>query len=206
MFDPAKPGVYEVVYRGLVDRLAEAPLESNAAALGLSVHDGEAQVELFGVPSLVGPEGVRSADSRRPPPVSHRIVLAHYLLLGGGGEPAGRFVPYRELPGGQDFARNLAVTVEGRLSQRFAGAPDALARAATVLAGEPTDPGVSCDGAYAFPALPRLPMMLTFYDQDEDFPAEAKVFYDANATSFLDLECLAVLGSILASELEATLA
>jgi len=52
------------------------------------------------------------------------------------------------------------------------------------------------------PALPKLPLMFTFYDADEDFPAEAKVLYDAAALDFLDLECLAVLGGILVEELE----
>ena len=62
--------------------------------------------------------------------------------------------------------------------------------------------GVSTDAAFAFEALPHIPMMLTFYDADEEFPAEAKLFYDARALDFLDLECLAVLGMILAAELE----
>ena len=44
--------------------------------------------------------------------------------------------------------------------------------------------------------------MLTFYDADEEFPAEAKLFYDLTAPNFLDLECLAVLGLMLVLELE----
>jgi hypothetical protein len=45
--------------------------------------------------------------------------------------------------------------------------------------------------------------LITFNDADEDFPAEAKLFYDLTAPNFLDLECLAVLGLILVLELEA---
>lgn len=56
------------------------------------------------------------------------------------------------------------------------------------------------DLAYAFPALPGLPLIITFNDADEDFPAEAKLFYDLTAPNFLDLECLAVMGLILVLE------
>jgi hypothetical protein len=59
------------------------------------------------------------------------------------------------------------------------------------------------DAAHAFQALPGLPLMITFNDADEDFPAEAKLFYDLTAPNFLDLECLAVRGLILVLELEA---
>ena len=50
--------------------------------------------------------------------------------------------------------------------------------------------------------LPKVPLMFTFYDEDADFPAEVKVFFDLLALKFLDLECLAVTGTLLASELE----
>ena len=61
----------------------------------------------------------------------------------------------------------------------------------------------SADGAWVFEALPKIPMMLTFYEADDEFPAEARTFYDLTAPNFLDLECLAVLGLILVLELEA---
>ena len=46
-------------------------------------------------------------------------------------------------------------------------------------------------------------MALVFYDADEDFPASARLLFDASAPHFLDLECLAVLGLILCDQLAA---
>jgi hypothetical protein len=48
-----------------------------------------------------------------------------------------------------------------------------------------------------FQALPCLPLLLVFYDRDEDFPASCKVLFDKAAPTWLDMECLAVLGWIL---------
>ncbi len=201
MFDSEKPEVYEAVYQGLVERLAQAGLAQAAADLGLAWRDGQALVPLLGRDYLVGPLGVRAADGGEAA-FTHRIVLAYYLLHGGRGEPAGRFVPYRELPGGADFARSMAQAVEGRLAAFFAGRLPVLRGAATALGGGETQAEVKADAALVFQALPKMPLLITFFDADEDFPAEAKLFYDLLALNFLDLECLAALGLILVLELE----
>jgi hypothetical protein len=111
-------------------------------------------------------------------------------------------VPYRELPGGADFARTLSTLVDRRLAQGFAGRLDELKRAAARLGGEDLAPDQAHDGAWRFMALPNMPLELRFYDADEEFPAEAKVLYDLTAPNFLDLECLAALAHILVLELE----
>jgi len=202
MFDSEKPEAYEEVYQGLVERLAATDLAASAGPLGLALADGAVAVTLLGRGYLIGAAGVRAADGEGVP-VAHRIVLAYLLLHGGRDDPAGEFIPYRELPGGADFARNLAVTVEGRLAEHFSGRAAELRRAAEALGGQGTDPGTNrFDAAYEFAALPGLPLRLTFYDADEEFPAEAKLFYDARADAVLDLECLAVLGLLLVIELE----
>jgi hypothetical protein len=205
MFDSERPQVYEEVYAGLVQRLAGADLAGHARDLGLEWRDGAALVPLLGRDNLVDKTGVRALQGG-PAAFTHRIVLAYYLLHGGRGEAAGRFVPYRELPGGADFARNMALTVEGRLAQAFSGRLPQLLAASLALGGAQAATQARVDLAIAFPALPGLPLMITFNDADEDFPAEAKLFYDLTAPNFLDLECLAVLGLILVLELEAAAA
>jgi hypothetical protein len=202
MFDSERPDVYEQVYAGLVDRLAGADLAGHAADLGLAWEGGAALVPLLGRDYRVDREGVRAVDGGKAA-FTHRIVLAHYLLHGGRGEEAGRFVPYRQLPGGADFARSMALAVEGRLAKGFSGRLTDLDRSARALGGQPAATEARVDAAWRFPALPRLPLMITINDADEDFPAEAKLFYDLTAPNFLDLECLAALGLILVLELEA---
>ncbi len=205
MFDSDKPDVYEKVYQEVAGRLAGANIAGAARDLGLTMDQGRARVPLLDRLYLVGPQGVERADGR-PAHVNPRIVLVHYLLHGGVGEPALRYVPYRQLPGGQDFARSLSQLVEGPLARAFSGRPDLLAAAAKALGGrEEEESAAGSDGAYIFEALPKLPMKMTFYDADSDFPAEVKVFYDLTAPNFLDLECLAALGGILAGRLKAHL-
>lgn len=204
MFDSEKPDVYEKVYDGLVERLGKCDLKASAQGLGLAWQDGGAMVPLLGRNYLVTGQGVSTLDAGKAA-FTHRIALAWFLLHAGRGEPAMRFVPYRELPGGQDFARNLAMTVEGRVAAFFSGRVDDLHQAALAIGGELAGERceASADLALYFNAMPKMPLLLTFNDADEDFGAEAKVFYDLIAPNFLDLECLAVMGLILVLELEA---
>ncbi|MCB2225704.1 MAG: DUF3786 domain-containing protein [Desulfarculaceae bacterium] len=201
MFDSDKPDAYEKVYLGLTERLAQMDLAPAGASLGLERRGSEWAVTLLGREYLVGPQGVRAADGGNST-VSQRIVLAWLLIHGGSGEPAGSFVPYRELPGGADFARTLSQLVDVRLAGAFAGKLAQLSAAAAELGGEALPTSSASDGAWRFPALPKLPLELRFYDADEEFPAEAKMLYDITAPNFLDLECLAALGHILVLELE----
>jgi len=201
MFDSDKPDAYEIVYTGLVKDLAERDLSPAGVSLGLERQGAEYLVPVLGRDYLVGPQGVRAADGGGAT-VSHRIVLAWYLIHGGSGEPAGSFVPYRELPGGADFARTLAQLVDARLAAFFSRKLDQLKAAAARLGGQELEVSSASDGAWRFTALPKVPLELRFYDADEEFPAEAKVLYDLTAPNFLDLECLAALGHMLALELE----
>lgn len=201
MFESDRPEAYERVYRELLPRLAAADLAAAARDLGLETAGGRAVVPCLGRRLEVGPQGV--AEEGGPAPLNHRIVAAYYLLHGGRGENAGRFVPYRELPGGQDFARSLSGLVEDRLARSFSGRQAELEAAARSLGGRPAPEAASGDAVFRFQALPGVPLVIGFYDADPEFPAEAKLLYDLTAPNFLDLECLAVLGLLLVQELEA---
>lgn len=201
MFDSDQPDVYEKVYLGLVPRLAAVDFAGAAASLGLERSGAGCRVPLLGREYVVGPSGVSLAEGG-PAFITQRIVLAWYLLHAGSGEPCGNMVPYRELPGGADFARALQTLVDQRLAQGFAGRLAELKRAAVVLGGVEQEGAGAHDGVWRFAALPKLPLELRFYDADEEFPAEAKVLYDLTAPNFLDLECLAALAHILVRELE----
>ena len=70
-----------------------------------------------------------------------------------------------------------------------------MAMGGTVLASE------TYDLALQFHALPRIPVLLNFNDRDDLFPASVSVLYRASAECFLDMECLAITGTLLAGRL-----
>jgi hypothetical protein len=55
--------------------------------------------------------------------------------------------------------------------------------------------------AARFEALRRVPLLLLFNDDDEDFPAQCTLLFQRRAEKFLDMECLAICGWLLADTL-----
>ncbi len=69
----------------------------------------------------------------------------------------------------------------------FASDPDRLAKAAEALGGEQVDFPVG-DIAIELPVLPRVPITIVMGLADEEFPAEAWIYFDETIESYLDSE------------------
>ncbi len=202
MFRSDKPVNYEEVYGGLVERLARADYRHAMEHLGARDAGEWVALDAFGRTCLVGPEGVMAADGG-PLDFTVRIVVAYDLLHGGLGELSGQWSAYRDFKDGAFFHASFSQIVETKIAGDFSGRLADLRAVAEKLGGKPLDAGLGGDFCCRFSALPRLPLALVFYDADEEFPSSARVLFDANAPLFLDMECLAVLGLILADQLAA---
>ncbi|MBQ3478540.1 MAG: DUF3786 domain-containing protein [Clostridia bacterium] len=67
------------------------------------------------------------------------------------------------------------------MSRPFDGHLEALRRASEALKGERIKQG---DGGYIFRAFDCMPVMMVFWDGDDEFPAQANLLFDANITDF----------------------
>jgi hypothetical protein len=47
-----------------------------------------------------------------------------------------------------------------------------------------------------FDALPKVPLLLLFNDQDDEFPAQCGVLFEKRTEKFIDMECLAMVGML----------
>jgi hypothetical protein len=41
--------------------------------------------------------------------------------------------------------------------------------------------------------LPKIPLQIIYYDEDDEFPCEVQILFDKNAARFMEFECLAFL-------------
>ena len=202
MFRSDEPVNYEEVYKGLVERLARADYRHAMLHLGARDAGDKIAVDAFGRTCLVGPDGVEAADGGDLD-FTVRIVLAYYILHGGAGDMADVWAAYRDFKDGAFFHAAFSQIVEDKIAHDFAGKISELEKTAKTMGGSDLDAGLGGDLCIRFPALPRTPLALVFYDQDDEFPASARVLFDASAPLFLDMECLAVLGLVLADQLAA---
>ncbi len=127
------------------------------------------------------------------------VLLCKYLLL-CPHQPSESvdLVTYKDFRDAAPYVGGFQNTVERPIADTFSQNLAMLEKRSHNLGGQAFATDVSCQLAMRFNALPKVPVVLLFHDADEEFPAKATVLFQKNASSYLDMECLAMVGGILA--------
>ena len=140
----------------------------------------------------IGPGGMNHADGR-PLNRWEQVFLYNHMAQGGSREPTGNWKGFNEFPNTVSKVKSMKAHVEDPLVKRFRGRVEALAAAAQAAGGRQlTDGEVAADVCAVFRPLPRVPVMLLFWDAepDEGYEAGAKLLFDETAPEHLDIESL----------------
>ena len=191
---------YQLVYNQLSKKLAGIDLSETVRVLGGYPEGNNLWIKFIETPYIISHQGIWDTDKKEPD-VSIRIILCHYLLQAGRGKLRGEWVSYRDYKDAAFFISNFQVNVEECIARFFSGRADALKNAAARLDGRPYKDPQYDEVCYYIQALPKIPVLLVFYDRDDEFPASCKLLFDRSASIWLDMECLAVLGRIIADRL-----
>jgi hypothetical protein len=181
---------YDKVCAELLVQVEKEGAGANAPMLAGGIEDGRARVPLFGRNCVVRPEGVY-VDGQKVDFMG-AILIARYLLQ-AGKEPVGRtWLPYRDLKDGGRFYSFIKANIEDKIAQEFGGKRRLLQERLSGLGAVPAGGDVRGDLALVVYPLPKVPVLCLFWDSDEEFPASFQFLFDASASSYLDLESLAV--------------
>jgi len=182
-----------------------AALEDRArlsGTLGIETNPNGFTVPLFNQSITVTPDGIFEERSA-PPSHSASVLVCKYLLLCPDAPQTDHsLVTYKDFKDAAPYVGGFKNTVEIPIARAFSGHVEGLEAACLALGGQPFDTDVSCQLAYGFQALPRVPVVLIFHDADDDFPAQCTLLFRKNAAGYLDMECLAMIGGILANRLQ----
>ncbi|MBI4796158.1 MAG: DUF3786 domain-containing protein [Deltaproteobacteria bacterium] len=173
-----------------------APLNFRDLADGLGAVYGEEDgrpyltFSFFGQTLLVFKDEVRYPPGAAPNPWD-AILLYNFIASCGKELPTGTWITYQSLPNSVSKAKTLA-RLEKELADHFAGNAGRLRRQAAALHSEPVQASENADFQGVFLPLPRVPILLLFWDAEpeEDFPAQAHILFDSTVSGFLDLESL----------------
>jgi hypothetical protein len=127
-----------------------------------------------------------------------RLIILHYLVTTRGDEPVREWVAYRDLPGARYHESAFRAEVELPLAQALELKAE---RIRTWVEEKGLERGDHGEISFIWEVLPRVPLLFVLNPADEEFPAEARVFYDATAPSFLPTEDLEVLAELAAHRL-----
>ena len=171
-----------------------------ALRCGVEFSDGFFRVKFYGEPYLVTfPDLEVSVEATKKVCGLNRAAMFLYYLQTADGSPVkGKWVAFRDLPGGMFYHQAYQGYSGDRLAKAIDNRINVFERAAKNLGGMKLALG---DAAFAFDALPRVRVAAVYYAGDEDFPATANVLFDEAASHYLPTDALAGVGSALVDRL-----
>lgn len=117
------------------------------------------------------------------------ILIYNYLASPGEAPVTGTWVSFQSLPNSVSKTKTLE-RLQHELAEDFAGRLALLIQRAEDLGGRPVQVGEDADVALLFEPLPRVPILLLYWEPEEDFPAQARFLFDSSVGAYLDLESL----------------
>lgn len=99
--------------------------------------------------------------------------------------PSGKLVPFRSVKRVYPFEAAYMKTIIRPFEAHFAGKLPALRNALTHLNARPIPQG---DAGGELEIYPGLRLAITFWDADDEFPAQANMLFDSNITDFMHEE------------------
>lgn len=122
-----------------------------------------------------------------------KVFIYNHMAQGGTRMPTGVWKGFEEFPNTVSKVKTMAAQVETPLVGCFGGRHDILIASAQAVGGHDAATGShSADVVFHFSPLPRVPVLLLFWDEDPEdgFNATAKLLFDETATDHLDIESI----------------
>lgn len=122
-----------------------------------------------------------------------QVFIFNHMAQGGRTEPTGRWKGLVEFPNTVSKIKSMKSHVEEPLKEAFSGKIEQLRAAALRLGGRDMTRKVgSADIAIYFQVLPKVPVMLMFWDAEPEdgFETEARLLFDETLTDHLDIESI----------------
>jgi hypothetical protein len=160
----------------------------------------EFRLHLWGKPVCLALPGFAGLDfaTRQPLRPDQQLLLLYYFTRADGTVETGQWISFADLPGGRFYNQAFQGYTGHELVKAFGSDRVAFARAASSQDGRPYPLG---DAAFIFHALPRVALLVIFWQGDEDFPASFQILFDSSASHYLPTDACAILGSSLTHRL-----
>jgi len=122
-----------------------------------------------------------------------QVFLFNHVAQGGSVEPTGIWKGFVEFPNTVSKIKSMVNHVEAPLIEHFKGRADVLLNAGKSIGGKDmAHEYEEADVAVFFRPLPRIPLIILFWDQEKEeaFEARVKLMFDETIVEHLDLESI----------------
>ncbi len=134
-----------------------------------------------------------SSPSKKVVSLVTRILLLHYLIRADGNPLTGKWVAYKDIPGGLLYAGVFARRVTEPLQRKFGKSAKLFRETGIQSRGEIVNIG---DASFILHAFHYVPLQYVLWEGDEEFPPSVQLLFDASVDHYLTLEDIVVLGQV----------
>lgn len=172
---------------------------SGASYLELGPGRGELRIPLWGNACILSwPELMGWDHQDDPLPDLQQALLLYYLITADDTPLTNTWVSFADLPNGRMYNRAFQGYSGDEVAKSFGSDLEGFKQACSVVGGKEISVG---DGSFNFQALPRVPLLVTYWLGDEDFPSSCKILFDESVHHYLPIDVCPVLGGMLARKL-----
>jgi len=188
-------GGYERAIDQALVRIRAADPDERARAAGIEIVIQSSGAPLFRIVCLGAERLFDPASGEitpKPPSTKERVLIARYVARAAAREPAGRWISFREIPGGSFYWQAFESRTSW-LAARIRKEGVGLADRARRLGGGEIPLG---DAGIWVPIFPRIPAALILWEGGEEFPPSQSILFDETFPEHLDAEDAAVAAEI----------
>lgn len=190
----------ENAMHALKQKVQSVDLQASAEKLGGTFNNGRLSIKVLGKTYSIDQAGEIYTDIHIIPWVA--LPVYNYILTGGNSTISGNWVPLRELPSGKDWYRLFGQRCEKPLKKVADNYPDLFGDLVKLFNGKEVEQHYSSDISVVLHPLPRLPMLICYWHQDNELASDLNLFFDETAEDYLDLNSINSLGSGFVTMLE----
>ena len=196
-----KVTIFQEIYQNYMKQISLLDLRAIAQKADVEWSRDSLFLPLFGKPHKISKNKILDPSGKEPNH-SVKVVLCKYLLLYPFSYPKDdTLVSYKDFPDAAPFVHAFHNNAEMNIAKTFSGRLNALREACLKLGGCKPSINWAYHLQMKFDALPKIPILLLFNDADDEFPAQCLLLFERRAEKYLDMECLAILGWLLAGYL-----
>ena len=191
-----KSKVFEQTYEDYLSQIAILDFNFIANTLSIIVDGEDVVVPFFGKPYRVSSKAITDPSGKQPH-LSICVILCKYLLMCPLIEPlGGNWMAFKDFKDAAPLIQAFSNTVTRAIAETFSGRVSELEASGKKMGGYTPDEEFPYDLCMQFDALPKVPLLLLFNDQDDEFPAQCGVLFEKRTEKFIDMECLAMVGML----------
>ncbi len=186
----------EEVVENLKKKVAGMDLLSSAERLGASIVGETLSIKCLGKDFFIDTNGNITSDYHTHSWMT--FILLDYILNSKGGDLSGKWVPFRELKKGATMGPLFEQLCEKPLKQMADSYTDLFRDLIYIFSGDRTTNMFSSDISLILYPLPKVPILLCYWERDGDIESSLHVFFDSTVENHMSIEAIHALGTGLA--------